>query len=634
MWDALESCQNALGHSHASTIEWLENLCKLYVLLNNTPKACFMALTALNACMSVLGECHVSTLAALERYASLCRASGQLMLSRELFEQCLQLRILTQGDDAASTSITRAALNEVQMLCITQIQIQEAAARAQEICELEVLGTQALRADDVHGALHALAACFEIAKDIFGPDSMPAARAAASYGFVLLHSKQFQMSQVLLHEAVIILQRNLGRGNKEVLVCISALARSLVGIGDLRHAEETLCDCLDQCELSLGLHDKFSLKIMWQLGQLYSMIDGKLQTARKLLQECFSHSSNELHHLMAEPLFPDDSTDSEYFEVLDDLVNILVKLDEMEFAEMILQQAYESHIKRYGCSHASTLEATSRLARALVLMGNALKAVPLFEHVLYTQSMVLGSTSHATLRAAEDLASAHEALSQFYVAELLLSFSVIHKRTSPLHSSSEFSAILVRLALTLQKAGKYESALLCFLEILEGKSSNTASYHCVAVTAAENAGFCFMKMGIWQRARLMFSYCVQAYQITPNSHLVTQGTVQQHMRFCLSNLGIVSVSEGNLAEAEQNFMACLSLNLSGLSTEKAVDDGVADVSWNLAIVYQASGKFSQSESLFLKCIEAHERVQDFCKALDAKHSLALLYWWVLCVFFE
>ena len=88
---ALGNCLAALGQSHESTIEWLEELCKLYTLLDNLPTALLMADTSLSACVDVFGGTHVRTLAAIDRYARLLRDSGQLCESKELFEQCLQL---------------------------------------------------------------------------------------------------------------------------------------------------------------------------------------------------------------------------------------------------------------------------------------------------------------------------------------------------------------------------------------------------------------------------------------------------------------------------------------------------------------------------------------------------------------
>ncbi len=625
MWDALESCQTSLGHSHELTIEWLEELSKLYVILNDLPKATFMALAALNTSTFVFGDMDVRTLAAMERYATTCRASGQLILSRELFERCLQLRIHTQGADATSTNATRAALAELQVLLLPQTQEQETVTRAQEICEMEMDATQALRADDVHSALQILAACFGIAKDTFGSDSVRAARAAASYGFVLLHSKQFQKSQDTLNDAVVVLQRDLGGDNKEVLVCKCAWARALLGTGDLKHAEEILIDCLDACERTLGLDDSFSAKILRQLGQLYSSTDDKLQTARQLFQECFSHASAQLQYSMVNA--SSERANLEYFEVLDDLVSVFVKLNDLESAKIVLQQANESHLKLFGRSHWCTLEATSRLANVFVLMRSPQKALPLFEHVLYVRSTTLGSTSHATLCAAEDLAHAYEMMSQFDVAEMLLRLSVIQRREARQISPSEFVSSLLRLALILQKGGKFESAVLCFLECLEERSGQPYSRDCVEIIAAENAGFCFMKMGLGQRARIMLSYCVQLLRM---SNALTEAAVKQHMRVCLSNLGVVSASEGNLSEAEINFQACVLLNSSGQTAEDAVHSDFADAAWNLAVVYHKSGKFSQSESFFVKCIQAYEQSQDFAKASDAKYSLALLYRWVFC----
>lgn len=627
LWDALESCQTSLGQSHESTIEWLEELSKLYVILNDMPKATFMALAALNTSTFVFGDMDVRTLAAMERYATTCRASGQLIMSRDLFERCLQLRIHIQGADAASTNATRATLAELQVLLLPQTQEQETATRAQEICEMEMDATQALRANDVHGALQILAACFGIAKDAFGSDSVRAARAAASYGFVLLHSKQFQKSREMLNDAVVVLQRDLGGDNKEVLVCKCAWARALLGAGDLKHAEEILIDCLDASERSLGLDDDFSVKILRQLGQLYSSNDAELQTARQLFQECFSHASAQLQDSIMNS--SSERAKLEYFEILDDLVSVFVKLNDLESAKNVLQQANESHLKMYGRSHWCTLEAKSRLANVFVLMRSPQKALPLLEHVLYVRSTTLGSTSHATLCAAEDLAHAYEMLSQFDISEMLLRLSVIQRRESRQISPSEFVSSLLRLALILQKGGQFEAAVLCFLECLEERSRQPYSRDCVTVEiiAAENAGFCFMKMGLGQRARIMLSYCVRLLRM---SNALPDADVKQHMRACLSNLGVVSASEGNLSDAEINFQACVLLNSSGQTTEDAVHSDFADAAWNLAVVYHKSGKFSQSESFFVKCIQAYEQCQDFVKASDAKYSLALLYRWAFC----
>jgi tetratricopeptide (TPR) repeat protein len=501
---------------------------------------------------------------------------------------------------------------------------------------MEIDAIRALREDDVRSALQILAACFGIAKDTFGSDSVRAARAAASYGFVLLHSKQFQKSQSMLNDAVVVLQRDLGGENKEVLVCKSAWARALVGIGDLKHAEEIIIDCLDACERSLGLNDNFSVKILRQLGQLYSSTDVKLHTARELFQECFSHACAQLQCSMvnASP----ESTNSEYFEVLDDLVGVFVKLNDLESAQVVLQEANETLLKLYGRSHWSTLKAASRWANVLVLMGSPQKALPLFEHVLYVRSTTLGSASHATVCAAEDLAHAYEMLSQFDDAEMLLRLSVIQRRAARQFSPSEFVSSLLRLALIMQKGGKFECAVLCFLECLEERSRQPYSLEersrqphsrdCVEIIAAENAGFCFMKMGLGQRARIMLSYCVQLLRM-PN--VLTEAAVKQHMRVCLSNLGVVSASEGNLSEAEINFQACVLLNSSEQTAEDAVHIDFADAAWNLAVVYHKSGKVSQSESFFVKCIQAYEQSQDFAKASDAKYSLALLYRWVFAL---
>jgi tetratricopeptide (TPR) repeat protein len=626
MWDALESC--LADQSYPSTTEWLEDLCNLYLCLNNIPKALFMAEEALNTCMVVFGGVHTRTLAALERYARLLRTSGQLFLSREYFEECLQRRIETQGNDAASTNVTRAALADVQMLLQPLMQEQKTASSVLQICDLEADASEALKANDVVSAIQSLAAAFEIAKDTFGSDSVPAARVAVSYGSILLLSEQYQMSILLLRQAVEVLQQNLGRCSKETLVSRAALARALVGKGDLNHAEDILLNCLDQCESSFGLSDRFSMNFVLQLGRLYSMTDCKLQTSRELLQECFWHASVELQDLrgssknLCSASF--HSMESEFFEILDDLVNVLVRLDDPESAELLLQQAFESHIELYGSSHASSLELISRLATFFVSFIKPQKALPLLRHLLDTKMSVCDFRS--TLRAAEDLACVYETMSDPNVAEMLLSFCVTHHRAARKFSPSDFSSCLWRYALVLQKSGKFESALLCFLECLECGSSVFDSKYCVS--AAENAGICMMKMGLWRCARLMFSYCVEVLTI---SKVATESIVNQHMCFCLSNLGIVAACDGDLCDAKKLFMACISLNSTKDSSGDAVELELAECSRNLAIVCQKSGNFSESESFFLKCIEVCEQCKDFSKSLDAQYSLALLRWLVLCL---
>ncbi len=625
MWDALESCQASLGQMHESTIDWLEELCKLYALLHNIPKALFMANASLSARVNVFGENDVNTLAAIDRYARLLQISGQYAESKELFERCLQLRILSQGDDASSTKVTRAALAEVQLLLLPQIREQEIEKSSRRMCELEEDAVQALRADDLQGAVCILAARLEMAKDTFGSQSIPTARASASYGCVLLQMKQFQMSQVLLQQAVVAFQRELGLNSKEALVSMSALAHALVGIGDFQHAEEILIDCLDRCERSFGSHDNFYIKIVLQLGRLYATIDTKLQTARALLQECLSHASEERQKFIGEY---SEKRHFEYLDISDDLAHVLVKLRDLNAAEACLQEAIQFNIQHYGSSHVSVLEATSRLANFFASINQPQQALPLLQDMLEVRLRKLGSASHATLCNAEDLSGVYESLSQFDYADVLSSLCFMQRRADHTSAPSHLISHLMRRALVLQQAGKFESALMCFLEYLDRKSSVADTSDSVAFKAALHAGFCMIKIGLLEHAHIMLNYCMQMLN---NARIAFEGSVDRHKYFCHSNLGIVAASEGRFSDAEEHFVACLSLQSSTADTfyiERV------DILWNLAIVYRRAGKFSQSESFFKECIQAHEQNKDSAHLIAAKHSLALLHWLVFSQHFH
>ena len=534
----------------------------------------------------------------------------------------LAARILSQGEDASSTDVTRAALAEVQMVLTLQIQEQEREQKREQdimactrrLRELENDAVLALRAHDMSGALRILAACHDVSKDTFGLHSISAARAAASYGCVLLKAKQFDKSQVLLREAILILRQDLSLGSIEVLFCEFALARALVGIGDFKHAEEILLDCLDQYERSVGSCDCFYMKVVLQLGRLYSMIGTKLQTARALLQECMSRASEFRQNLMAESCSED--TEFEYLEIIGDIAHVLLELNDIETAEGFLTQTMEYHIQCYGRSHLSTMEATSRLAKFFVMNKKPQQALPLLQYVLDMRTKKLGSLSHATLCAAEDLSGAYEALSRVDLADVLLTLCVMQRRAAGTLVSSDLSACLMQHALILQKAGKYESALCCFLKCLEEQSSVEVFHDSIAFKAAEHAGFCMMKIGLLHQARIMYGHCVQVLR---SSSVAVKGRL-------LTNLGIVAALEGNLSDAEASFIACLSAHSSSITTEDAVHTEYVDAAWNLAILYQKQKKFSQAESLFLMCIQKHEQSKDTAKVMGAKHSLALLHW--------
>jgi tetratricopeptide (TPR) repeat protein len=620
MWDALESCQASLGQVHETTIEWLEELCKLYTIIHNIPKALVMADASLRARVNVFGESHVHTLAAMDRHARLLQISGQLDESRKLFEHCLQLRILSQGDDASSTNATRAALAEVELILLPQLREQETTACSIRMRELEDAAAQALRADDVQGAARILSARHEIAKNTFGSQNVFTARAAASYGCLLLQMEQFQKSQVLLQQAVVALQQNLGLNSKEVMVSASALSQAFLGIGDFEHAEEILINCLDKCELSLSSHDNFYMKIVLQLGRLYSKIDHKLQTARALLQECLSYAFTEPQNLIGES---SEDTDLQYLEISDDLAHVLVKLNDISAAEACLQHALEFNIQRYGKLHVSTLQAASRLGNFFISIKKPHQALPILQYVLDLQSKKFGSTSHAAFCAVKDLSRIYEAIFQSDLADVLLSLCIMQQDASHIYSSSELISYLMRRALVLLQACKYESALLRFLECLEVRCRDADQWDSVAFKAAELAGYCMMKIGLLQHARITFNYCMQ---VLSNSSTIFEGTIDRHRYFCLSNLGILAASEGRLSDAEKHFVACLSCDSSTISTEDVFHIERVDVAWNLAILHKKAGNFPQSEYFFMTYIQELEQYKDPAKAMCAKHSLALLYW--------
>jgi tetratricopeptide (TPR) repeat protein len=566
----------------------------------------------------VFGGTHVRTLTAIDRYARILRDSGQFFESKELFEQCLQLRMLIQGENSASTKVTRAALSEVQTLLKLQIREQEREqhiiACTRRLRELENDAILALQAGDTFGALSILAAYHEISKDTFGLQSISAARAAASYGCILLKTKQFHKAQVLLREAILILRQDLGLCSMEVLVCESAFARALVGIGRFKNAEELLINCLDRYERSVGLHDYFYIKIVLQLCRLYSMTGSKLQTARALAQECLSYAFEYRQNLMVQSCSVD--TQSEYLDILDDITHALLKFSDVETAETFLKQTMNHHIQHDGRSHIYTLEATLQLAKFFVKIQKPQQALPLLQFVLEMRSNKLGSFSHATLCAAEDLASAYEALCQVDLADLLLTLSVLQRRAAGTMAPSDLSAYLMQRALILQKAGKYESALCCFLECLEHQSSVNVTHDSIAFKAAEHAAFCMLKIGHLQQARMMYSHCLRALR---DSSLDARLSL-------LTNFGIVAALQGNISEAETCFIACLSAHSSSDATEHADRNEYIDAAWNLAILSQKQENFSQAESLFMFCIQKYEQIKDVAKQMGAKHSLALLHW--------
>ncbi len=617
MWDAFESCQASLGPSHETTIEWLEELCNLYALMQNISKASFIADVLLNSSLNCFGETDVRTLAAMDRRARFFRLSGELDEAKKLYEHCLQLRILFQGDDASATHATRTALAEVQTLLLPQLREREMAARGRRMRELEDAAFQALRADDIEGALPILASRYEMTKDSFGLHCVSTARAAASYGCVLLQMKQFQTSHGILQQAVGILQQKLGPSSKEALVSASAFAKALVGIGDFQHAEEILINCLDECDRSCS-DDNLYMTFVLQLGCLFSTIDSKLQLARALLQECLSY-------FLKKPQQKELSEDRNFkcLDTLDNLADVLVKLNDLNAAETCLQQAVKFSIQLYGSSHESTIQASSRLANFFVQINKPQEALPLLQYVLDMRFKQLGSKSHEALCTAEDLSGVYQSLLHLYFADVLLSLSITQRNSASTSAPSDLVSILMRRAIVLQQAGKYESALRCFLECLERQCNDADQYDSVAFKAAEHSGFCMMKIGLLQHARVMFSHCMQ---VLNKSRTNSNGAVDRHKYFCLGNLGTVAASEGRFSDAENHFVACLSFLSSSTSTEDAIHVDHADVTWNLAIVYQKAGKFLQAESLLLKCIQTHELNNDTSKLMCAKHSLALLYW--------
>ena len=626
VWDALECCEAAFGQTHPLTIEWLEELTQLYVLQNNLPKAVFMANAAAHASAIVFGDSHGCTLTACERLARLLRASGQLLQSRDMLEKCLRLRIRVHGGDAAATNATRAALEEVQALVLPMIKEQETAAAAQQICDMEVRAAQLLQDDDVHGAVHALGVCFQIAEDAFGRDSTAAARAAASYGCALLKVPQFERAQEVLQAAAVVLQRELGWRSKESLVCVCALARACVGVGDVASAEVLLLDCLDRCEREIGLNDDLTMKIVLQLGKFYCLSDSKLHTARQLLQEYVAHVTHAQQQVQGTVA---DSREWELLDGLDELVKVLVKLQDVQAAEDMLQTAMKSRVQLHGSSHSSALEVMHRLANFYVSIQRPQQAVPHLHHVLDARSKTLGSAAHASLCAAEDLAAAYEALSQLDHAELLLSLCLMQRRVMHGATHPDCLAGLVRLALVLQKAGKFEAAVQCLLEYLDRNSSQAVVYGSAAYTAAESAGFCMMKMGQWERARIVFDCCVHALR---TSNIAAEAAVKQHLCFCLNSLGIIAASEGDLEAAESSFESCLRVGAPAHVAASASDLECSDAALNLAVVCQRSGKFSKSEALLLKRLRALERGSNgrAAEALGTKRSLALLYRFTVC----
>jgi tetratricopeptide (TPR) repeat protein len=538
MWDALESCEACLGPSHAASIEWLEELSKLYSMMNLLPKASFMAEIALRSCLKTFGQFHMRTLDATEHHAQLLRSTGKLRQARDVFEHCLQMRVCVEGQEASSTQLTRSALFEVQQLLMPQLRQEAQSAAAQRMRDLEACAAQLLQADDFEGASHTLSTCFRIAEDAFGSDSLPAASAALSYGCLLLQSEQFETSQALLQQALVTLQQSLDSKCGAVLVALAALARAHVGLGDLKAAEGVFLDCLDRCERSLGFGHRFSAVITLQLGQLYCMIEDMWHTARELLQDSFAHACTILHQRDEHysPQF------MEYYvsESLESLLSVLLKLEDLESAEVVLQKAVDSKVRLYGATHSSTVEAASQLGQLYLLNGKPELSSQLLEHVLMVRVSKLGCSTLSTFFAAENLARAYVAASQCDLAELLLSLCATQWRRQSEFLPREFRSGQMLLALLLQQRGKFEAAFRCYLEFLEGEASSAVVCGSAAVTAAENASVCMWNMGLSHGSSIMFEDCLRALKASSS---VLEGADRQRKNFYLRNLGLATAFE-------------------------------------------------------------------------------------------
>ena len=97
-----------------------------------------------------------------------------------------------------------------------------------------------------------------------------------------------------------------------------------------------------------------------------------------------------------------------------------------------------------------------------------------------------------------------------------------------------------------------------------------------------------------------------------------QSTANQALT--LANFGLLNISKGNLAEAEDAFNQSLSIY------KKIEDDtGIANTSYQLAGLFQRSDRFKKAETYYLNALEIQEK-QDNFKALATTHTgLGSLY---------
>ncbi len=300
-------------------------------------------------------------------------------------------------------------------------------------------------------------------------------------------SGRYEDAEPLLHHALEVRERVLGKEHPDTMDSVNNLALLLMINGDYKGAEPLFRSGLEVCELVLGKEHPDTLTSMNNLASLLDKI-GDTEGAEPLLR----HALEARERVLGKE-HPDTLTS------MNNLALMLESKGDYRGAEQLLHHALEACERVLGKEHPNTLAIVHNFAWLLKRKGDYKGAEPLFRRALDARERVLGKDHPYTLTNMNNLASLLDSIGDYKGAESLFrrSLEACERVLGKEHPDTLGS--VNNLAALLYSKGDYEGAEPLYRRALEGickVSRKMGGAHPQLKMLVNNYAGCLQEMGM------------------------------------------------------------------------------------------------------------------------------------------
>ena len=353
---ALAINEQSLGPTHPSTAAALNNLAMLYKTTGAYDKAEPLLQRALAIKEHSLGPTHPATATSLNNLAGLYRVTGAYSKAEPLYQRALAIREQGLGPEHPDTA---ASLNNLAMFYFTTGAYDQA----------EPLYQRALA----------------ITEQALGPTHPTTATSLNNLAMVYEITGAYEKAQPLYQRALAIREQALGPTHPDTAASLNNLAGLYNGTGAYSKAEPLYQQALAIREQALGPTHPTTAAALNNLAVFY-FNRGTYPKAESLLQRALA-----IHEQVLGPTHPDTASS------LNNLAALYDTTGAYDQAEPLYHRALAIHEQTLGPTHPTTAILLDNLALLHWASGNPATALPLYErtqviHEKHTEEFLLSGS--------------------------------------------------------------------------------------------------------------------------------------------------------------------------------------------------------------------------------------------------